>query len=88
MGTFLHHPDGYIKIDDFMYPLSEFLIDEPGYGGLPQGAIGHEYVQGVRNSVFNSDSILPVDSEQWADGDTYISKKSTYQAAYAGRTQS
>lgn len=85
MSTFLHHPDGYIKIDDFLYPVSEFLKDEPTYPTLPQGAIGREYVQGERNTIFSADSVLPITEPSWTQGDTYISKKDTYQAAYAAR---
>ena len=80
---FKHHPDGHIKIGNFEYPLSEFMLDEPAYT-LPSGAIGRRYTPGSAHILFDSSNQwggpLP-----WPEGDTYLAKEVAYKAAYAVR---
>lgn len=81
---FKHH-DGRITVGDFIYPLDEFLIDEPGYPGLPEGMRSRIY--DPDNSVsrlFSADSQFD-GGDFSALGDSYIAKEATYRAAYAAR---
>lgn len=84
---FKHRPDGMIEIGALVYPLSEFVQDEPGYI-LPTPYIRREYIPGEgRHSLFT-----PADQRAgpcpWPEGDQYIAKEAQYQAAYAQRLAS
>lgn len=80
---FQHHPDGVIRIGALVYPLAEFLIDEPTYA-LPQGAIGRIYEPGDRNWITDGESQIggPM---PWPEGDAYLANEAKYTAAYALR---
>jgi hypothetical protein len=78
---FQHHPDGLITINDFIYPLKEFQIDEPAYA-LPEGYIGREYVPGERHFLFTSNRADP-QPPTWPEGDGYIANVETYRQRQA-----
>lgn len=80
---FRHHPDGWITLNGFIYPLSEFLIDEPAYA-LPAGMIAREYVPGQYHRVFDGQSQFD-GGYPWPDGDLYLSRVAQYRAAYTAR---
>ena len=84
MGTFRHHPDGFIYIDDVSIPLSEFLIEEPAYTLPNQRAIGRNY-DGVKDIAFSKNQEFDGNGEVELDG--YIAKLATYQANIAAREQ-
>lgn len=80
MGTFRHHPDGHIHIDELYMPLSFFQTQEPLYN-LSAPWIERYYDQPnlhiLRNKETQEGGILP-----YTDGDSYIAKKAIYAAAY------
>jgi len=80
MASFTHNPDDYILIDNLVMPLSFWLTQEPAYL-LPSGMITQNYVQGERYSASDGKTQVFY-SIPWAVGDTYISNKATYEAAY------
>ena len=81
MGTFRHHPDNHIIIDDVFFPLAFFELQEPTYE-LPVPYISRDYVQSPASHIL-SDGQTQVDGGlPYTDGDTYISNKATYEAAY------
>ena len=82
MGTFRHHPDGTIYIDDVGIPLSEFLIEEPAYALPNQRAIGRNY-DGVKDTAYSKNQEFDGKSEAELDG--YIAKLATYQTNIAER---
>lgn len=88
MGYFLHHPDGYVNIGGLIVPLAWFLTQEPAYS-LPAECLGREYMQEDHPVIDDpSKHVLFTRFSQesgslpYIDGDTYISKKSTYEIAY------
>jgi len=81
MASFTHNPDDYILIDNLVMPLSFWLTQEPAYL-LPSGMITQNYIQGERHSASDGETQVFY-SIPWATGDTYISNKVTYEAAYA-----
>jgi hypothetical protein len=80
---FQHHPDGQIVINDFMYPLEEFRIDEPEYQ-LPAGVTGREYVPGQHHYTYTENASFP-QPLQWEEGDLYITQAASYEAAFKQR---
>lgn len=80
MSYFSHTPDDNIVIDDLVMPLSFFQTQEGGYG-LPSGYVSRWYKQGEEHILYDGEA-----SERqgipWADGDTYISNKATYETNY------
>lgn len=81
MAIFEHTANDIIKVDGFSMPLSFFEGQEPAYT-LPSPYIRRYYEQSVTHFV--SDGITQVGAEfPYTNGNTYISKKSTYEAAYA-----
>jgi hypothetical protein len=80
---FRHHPDGLIYIGSLVYPLEQFLIDEPEYS-LPDGIIGREYDPLNFHRLFNGTSQLD-GGMPWADGDEYLSNEAAYRTAYDSR---
>lgn len=81
MGSFRHHPDDHIIINEVIFPLAFFELQEPTYT-LPAPYISREYIQSPPSHIF-SDGQTQVDAGlPYADGDTYISNLATYEAAY------
>lgn len=80
MGEFRHHPDGHIHIDDLYMTLSFFLTQEPLYS-LASPWTGRYYKQSVIHKLTNNET-ASAGSFPYSDGDSYISKKAIYQAAY------
>lgn len=84
MAIFLHHPDGWVKIDDFQYSLSQFQIDEPAYA-LPPGMTG-QYYDSASGQHYLSDGLNQYGAlTPWADGEHYLANKANYQSAYQAR---
>jgi len=83
---FKHHPDGLIYIGALVYPLTEFLLDEPAYSLPlePPAIIGREYIPGKQHALFTSDTqlggVMP-----WHDGDRYIANEAKYFSNYTQR---
>jgi len=85
MGTFVHHPDGYILINSERFEIEVFLSVEPGYS-LPTGRIGQHYKQGVGH--WETDGSASFSAENpWTQGDIYINRLSDFQAARADDRQ-
>lgn len=89
MNRFQHHPDGIIFINEHGFPLDWWLTQEPGYSGLPEGAIGRLYVPTKRHHITimkgDTPSQFPGEIDEhhlWAEGDGYISKLQDYIDAY------
>lgn len=80
MGVFRHHPDGHIHVDDLYMPLSFFQTQEPLYTIISPWT-GRYYEQSVIHKLTN-DETVEAGSLPYTDGDSYISKKAAYQAAY------
>src|SRR5690606_38399906 len=82
VGSFIHHPDGYIVVNEFQFPLHLFVQAEPEYAPLPDGFDGRIYVQGEKHALIsrNGEAQQPLD---WADGDLYISRADQYADQYA-----
>lgn len=81
---FIHHPDGYIVIDNSIYPMNFWLTVEPGYA-LPQGNyVGRIFVPGIKNHLIRSDRNEHESIDLlWQEGSDYIAKKSIYDNALA-----
>jgi len=85
MGTFTHHPDGYIVIDGHKFSEDVFLTVEPGYN-LPAGSIGQHYEQGVGHWKTDGSASF-AEEYPWTQGDIYISRLSDFLAARADDEQ-
>lgn len=85
MGTFTHHPDGYIAIDGHKFSEDVFLTVEPSYA-LPAGCIGQHYEQGTGHWKTDGSSAVAVEYP-WTQGDIYISRLSDFLAARADDKQ-
>ena len=83
---FRHHPDGYIQIGNLLYPLAEFMLDEPNYS-IPAGMIGRRYVPGDHHFLFDGTSQYGGDFP-WQDGDQYLANEASYTANYNARLSS
>lgn len=72
MGTFVHHPDGYVIINGERFEMDIFLDVEPDYS-LPNPAIHRSYEQGKHHVLSNGKDAW---SSQfpWLQGDIYISR--------------
>lgn len=85
---FKHFADT-ILVGTLEYPLAEFLIDEPGYPGLPEGAIARVYDP---DRSVNALHLGPITARTQVDGgdfaalgDRYLSREAAYRAAYTQR---
>ena len=85
MGTFVHHPDGYILINSERFEMDVFLSVEPGYS-LTADRTGQHYKQGVGHWETDGSSSFAVDNP-WTQGDIYINRISDFQAAKADDKQ-
>ncbi len=72
MGTFVHHPDGYIIINGERFEMDVFLSVEPDYS-LPKPATHRSYEQGFRHVLSNGTDAWTMPSP-WLQGDIYISR--------------
>jgi len=82
MSTFVHTADDIIVVDGSSYPLAFFLTQEAAYA-LPAGADRQHYDDVTSNRIASNGSTqLLLTSVAWADGDSYIANKATYDAAY------
>lgn len=77
---FQHHPDGYIIINNVIFPLTFFQMMEPEYT-LPEGMIGRTYVPNTAHKVYNQNSEF-VQELDWTAGNGYIANLSRYQLAF------
>lgn len=78
MGTFFHHPDGFVTINGERFSLEVFKIVDPYYS-LPPGVISQCYRQGEGHWIGTGDSTF--DGEYpWTDGDIYIGRLSDFLA--------
>lgn len=90
--NFRHTPDNSIFINDIEFTLDWFLIQEPGYSGLPKDCIARIYVPGKRHHLTkqreSDDALIQIDGGYdtedflWKEGDKYIAKLQTYVDAY------
>ena len=76
MGTFVHHPDGYILINGERFEMDVFLLVEPGYS-LPQKTIGRNYQQGVGHTLTDGKTSFSAEYP-WIKGDIYINRLSDF----------
>lgn len=86
MGNFIHAKDDNITIIDDLgnssvYPLSWWITQEPTYE-LPDGASAQHYRQSEEHAYVDADGGAIFLEIPWADGDTYIANKATYDAAW------
>ena len=72
MGTFVHHPDGYILINGERFEMDVFLAVEPGYS-LPDPATHRSYEQGKHHVLSNGKDAWP-SPYPWVKGDIYINR--------------
>jgi hypothetical protein len=80
---FVHHPDGFIAIGEFHYPLAEFLIDEPNYA-LPERMIGRFYEPDKQHWLTDG-SMQHAGPLPWPEGDGYLANEAVYRAAFEAR---
>lgn len=79
MGTFFHHPDGFVTINGERFSLEVFKIVDPYYS-LPPGTISRCYRQGEGHWIGTGENTF--DGEYpWTDGDIYIGRLSDFLAA-------
>lgn len=76
MGSFVHHPDGYILINGERFEMHVFLAVEPDYS-LPDKATGRNYEQGKYHRLTDGKTSF-AGEYPWIQGDIYISRLSDF----------
>ena len=87
MGQFIHNPNNQIIIIDnsgnqSVYDDAWWIANEEPAYSLPVGAILQYYRQSDARRWHDASGNVTEESIPWADGDTYISNKATYDANY------
>jgi len=84
MGTFRHAGNSILIIDSMTqstYPADWWIANEEVGYVTPENLVEHIYQQGIMNRIYTFTGQVDGDMP-WVNGDTYISKKAIYDAAY------
>lgn len=84
MHHFKHNDSGTVIINDYEMPLTEFLIEEPGYV-KSVSCIAREYFVGMKDLGYTANYEQSVELGQEAELDGYIAKLATYKANIQAR---
>ena len=72
MDKLIHHPDGFLIVNNKTLPLIEFKKKFPDYT-LPKGVIGREYVKNSHHFLFTGSDQLQGEYP-WPEGDLYLTE--------------